>query len=62
MTTKASPDPSGKAKPPSPHPELDKFKAWLAGMSADDRRQTMRLLAQVVQQQMEASEAKKAAP
>ena len=55
MTTSAAPSCSGK--PASPHPELDKFKAWLANLPPDERQKTLRLLAQVVKQQMEASDA-----
>lgn len=56
-----SPTPSsaqpGNGQAPTPHPELDKFKAWLASLPPDERQKTLRLLAQVVKQQMEASDA-----
>lgn len=47
---------SAKGPAPSPHPELDKLRAWLAGMTADQRQNTLRLLAQLVKQQMDMSD------
>ena len=40
---------------PSPHPTLDKFKAELAGMSPEQRKQAFLLLAQLVKQRVQAA-------